>query len=191
MGRTHHAVERFGTMNPNGAAGPEGRQKFARQKRRRAYRVWAWTMQRGQIVSHCALLAEPDRALRDLMHRTLAAAGYQVFESSNLLQLEVGLRVRTVFGAKNLLFVVGARLATQCALSISAAGRERARVRLPQAQVIVTYEFGTLVTVPRPDLAPCLTRGLLEKPFDLLDLQAMALECWRSSVPSGANGASA
>lgn len=143
------------------------------------------------FVSHCALLAEPDRALRDLMRRTLAAAGYEVFESSNVLQLEVGLRVSTVFGSKNVVFVLGARLATQCALSITAAARERARVRLPHVQVILTYEFGTLTAMPHAELAPCVVRGILEKPFDLQDLQAMALECQHLSVASGANGASA
>lgn len=125
------------------------------------------------------------------MHRTLSAAGYEVFESSNVLQLEVGLRVSAVFGAKNLIFVLGARLATQCALSIAASARERARVRLPQAQVILTYEFGTLAAMPHAELAPCVLRGILEKPFDLHDLQAMALECRHLSIESGANGASA
>jgi hypothetical protein len=137
------------------------------------------------------LLAEPDRALRDLMHRPLAAAGYEVFDSSNVRQLEVGLRLSAVFGARNALFVFGARLATQCALSISAAARERARVVLPQAQVILTYEFGSLATMPHPELAPCVTRGFLEKPFDLHELQAMALECRHFPITPGVNGASA
>jgi hypothetical protein len=125
------------------------------------------------------------------MHRTLAAAGYEVFESSNVLQLEVGLRVSAVFGAKNVVLVLGARLATQCALSIAAAARERAHVRLSPAQVILTYEFGTLAAMPHAELAPCVLRGILEKPFDLHDLQAMALECRHLSLASGANGASA
>jgi hypothetical protein len=125
------------------------------------------------------------------MHRTLGAAGYEVFESSNVLQLEVGLRVSAVFGAKNVIYVLGARLATQCALSIAAAARERARVTLPHAQVILTYEFGTLAAMPHTELAPCVVRGILEKPFDLHDLQVMALECRHLSIASGANGASA
>lgn len=125
------------------------------------------------------------------MRRTLAAAGYEVFESENVLQLEVGLRVSAVFGAKNVLFVLGARLAKQCALSIAASARERARVRLPHAQVILTYEFGTLAAMPHAELAPCVVKGILEKPFDLQDLHAMALECRHLSIASGANGASA
>jgi hypothetical protein len=125
------------------------------------------------------------------MRRTLDAAGYEVFESSNVLQLEVGLRISAVLGAKNVIFVLGARLAMQCALSIADAARERARLPLPDAQVILTYEFGTLAAMPHAELAPCVLRGILEKPFDLHDLQAMALECRRLSVASGANGASA
>lgn len=125
------------------------------------------------------------------MRRTLGAAGYEVFETSNVVQLEVGLRVSAVYGAQNVIFVLGARLATQCALSIAAAARERARSRLPHAQVILTYEFGTLAGVPHAQLAPCVLRGVLEKPFDLQDLQAMAHECRQLSTASGANGVSA
>jgi hypothetical protein len=143
------------------------------------------------VSNSVALLAEPDRALRDLMRRTLAAAGYEVFESSNVLQLEVALRVRPVFGARNVLFVFGARLATDCALSISAATRERSRVGLPQAQLILTYEFGSLATLPPPGIAPCLARGVLEKPFDLYELQAMAFQCRDFLSESGANDPSA
>lgn len=68
-----------------------------------------------------ALVAEPDRALRDLMQRTLAAAGYEVFESSNIMQVEAGLRVRAVYRARNLPYVLAARLAADCAPAISAA----------------------------------------------------------------------
>lgn len=140
-------------------------------------------------MSHCALLAEPDHALRDLMHRSLVAAGYEVVDSSNLLQVEVGLRVSAVCGARNALFIFGARLAAQCSPAICAAARVRARAGLPPAQVILTFEFGTLATMPRPELAPCITRGTLEKPFDLLELQGLAAECWHRTMPSKAGGA--
>jgi hypothetical protein len=133
-------------------------------------------------VSYCALLADPDRALRDLMHRALVAADYEVIDSSNALQLEVGLRTSAVHDAKIALFVLGARLAAQCSASISAAARERARLALPPVQIILTFEFGTLATLPVPDLAPCVTRCSLEKPFDLLELRAIALECRRLPI---------
>jgi hypothetical protein len=135
-------------------------------------------------VSSCALLAEPDRALRDLMRRTLSAAGYDVVDSSNAFQLEVGLKGSTASAAPHALFVFGERLATQCAASILAVARERARVGLPQAQLILMYEFGSLV-LPALQLTPCVIKGVLEKPFDLFDLQAMALECRKSNSAIG------
>ena len=184
-------MDRFGTLNPNGACCEDPGQQHALTYAASWRGSFGTDDAHGLLVSHCALLAEPDRALRDLMHRTLGAAGYEVFESSNLLQVEVGLRVSAVFGAENVLFVIGARLATQCALSISASARERARVRLPQAQVILTYEFGTLAAMPHTELAPCVIRGILEKPFDLHDLHAIAVECRHLSSASGTNGASA
>jgi hypothetical protein len=129
------------------------------------------------VSNSVALLAEPDRALRDLMRQTLADAGYQVVESTNVLQLEVGLRVQPVLGARNVLLVIGARLATQCAVALAAVMLERAHAGLPRAHLILTYEFGTLATLPAPAIAPCVPRGALEKPFDLYELQALAFEC--------------
>jgi hypothetical protein len=143
------------------------------------------------VSQFVALIAEPDRALRDLMRRTLMVAGYQVFESSNVLQLEIGLRALSVFVAPNLLFVLGAQLAKPCVASISSAARERGRVGLAPPQLVLTYEFGNLATSPDLDLAPCLPRGSLEKPFDLYDLQTLAVECRLFQAALGANGASA
>jgi hypothetical protein len=109
------------------------------------------------------------------MHKTLIAAGYGVFDSSNARQLELGLRARAVHRAKNLLYVFSSRLAADCALVISAASLERMEWGLPEPQLILTHEFGALTTTP--DIARCLARGALEKPFDLYELQAMAFEC--------------
>jgi hypothetical protein len=109
------------------------------------------------------------------MQRALTAAGYEVFESSNVLQLEVALRVRAVYRARNLLYVLASRLVARCAPSISAASLERAQLSLPEAQLILTCEFGTMTALP--DIPHCLARGVLEKPFDLYELQAMAFEC--------------
>jgi hypothetical protein len=121
------------------------------------------------------------------MQRALDAAGYEVFESSNALQLEVGLRVNALLAASDVLFVLGAGLAAQCATPIAEAARKRAGVGLPNAHVILTYEFGTLVA-PALALAPCVVRGTLEKPFGLNDLQALALACrHRSSIAPGAD----
>jgi hypothetical protein len=141
------------------------------------------------VSNSVALLAEPDRALRDLMQRTLVAAGYEVFETSNVPQVEVGLRVRAVYRAKNLLYVLAARLAAACAPAISAAALERANLGLPEAQLILTFELGTVA--PPPVLARCVPRAVLEKPFDLHELQALAFECRDFLCESGVHGTSA
>ncbi len=117
-------------------------------------------------------------------------SGYEVLESSNVLQLEVGLRARSVFEATNVLLVLGARLATHCSLAIAAAARERSRVGLAPAQLILTYEFGSMATSPHLDLAPCVSSGSFEKPFDLSELQVLAIECRRQNKTRGADGAS-
>lgn len=122
-----------------------------------------------------ALLAEPDQALHDLMQRALAGAGYEVFGSCNALQVEAGLRMRPVRGARNLLYVLASRLAADCALAIAQASLERAQLGLPEPQLVLTYEFGSLTSPP--ELAGCVGRGVLEKPFDLYELQALAFEC--------------
>lgn len=121
------------------------------------------------------------------MQRTLADAGYEVVESSDVLQLEGDLRAPPVLAARNVLLVIGARLVTPCALAIAAVMLERADVGLPQAQLILTYEFGTLATLPPLAIAPCVPRGALEKPFDLYELRAMAFECRDFLSESGAN----
>jgi hypothetical protein len=138
------------------------------------------------VPNSVALVAEPDRALRDLMQRTLAAAGYEVFESSNMMQLEAGLRVRAVYRARNLLYVLASRLAADCVPAISAASHERARLILPEAQLILTCELGALTT--SRNIPHCLPRGVLEKPFDLYELQALAFECRDFLCESGVNG---
>jgi hypothetical protein len=107
------------------------------------------------------------------MHSTLTAAGYEVFESSNILQLELALRIRAVCRARNLLYVFAAKLAADCAPAIHAATHERANLGLPEAHLILTYEFGAVTNAP--EIPHC--RDVLEKPFDLYELQAMAFEC--------------
>jgi hypothetical protein len=94
-----------------------------------------------------------------------------------------------VYRAKNLLYVLASRLAADCAPAISAVSLERARLLLPEAQLILTSEFGTLTTVP--NIPRCLLRGILEKPFDLYELQALAFECRDFICESGANGSPA
>jgi len=115
------------------------------------------------------------------MAGTLTQAGYVVTESSNELQLEAELKVQPFLGARNSLLVLSSALATRCARPISLASRERVRAGLPHARVILTCELGTLATLQQPELALCLWSGVLEKPFDMHELQSIALHCRHSS----------
>jgi hypothetical protein len=122
------------------------------------------------------------------MRGALTAAGYEVFEASNVAQLEVTLRVRAVYRARNLLYVLASKLAADCASGVFASALERAQWEQPEVQMILTYEFGTLAT--GLDIARCRTRGLLEKPFELYELQALAFECRDFLCEAGATGTS-
>jgi hypothetical protein len=137
------------------------------------------------VPNSVALVAEPDRALCELMQRTLTAAGYEVFRSASMPQLEMGLRIRAVYRARNLLYVLASSLAAHSASAISATSLERAHLSLPPPQLILTCEFGALRAVP--DIAHCSARGVLEKPFDLYELQALAFECRDFLCESGAS----
>lgn len=122
------------------------------------------------------------------MTRTLNQAGYLVSESSNELQLEAGLKVQPFLGAKNALLVLSAALASRCARPLSLATRERVRSGLRPARLILTCEFGAFLELKRPELAACISVGVLEKPFELHDLRALALESLHSSKVSGVQG---
>ena len=127
------------------------------------------------------VLAEPDPSLRELMRRTLAGAGFEVLEGGSLSHLEVHLRLGSVLRSEALLLVLGVRLAVGAAPSIRAVARERARQLQRAADVILTYEFGTLTTIPAPEVAPCRVAAIFEKPFDLQTLQSVASACSHES----------
>lgn len=120
------------------------------------------------------MLAEPDRALRQLMQGALVNAGYEVYETAKVAQVELTLRLRSVYSASHLLYVLAEQLATACEHAISAAALERARRGLPDAQVILVREFGALSTSA---LSERSVRRVLEKPFDLSELGEAAFEC--------------
>jgi hypothetical protein len=138
------------------------------------------------VPNSVALLAEPDRALRELMQRALTATGYEVFQCASIPDVEMAVRVRAVHRARNLLYVLASSLASDTASAISATSLERAHLSLPPAQLILTCDFGALRAVP--DIPQCLARGVLEKPFDLYELQALAFECRDFLCESGASG---
>lgn len=121
-------------------------------------------------------MAETDAGLRDLMQRTIEAAGFDVLHSANPLQLEVTLRASSFAGAHQALVVAATSLSLPCAHAISTLGRERLRADLPWLRVLLTCEFGAAAAVP-PELPYCVAVGLLEKPFDLAILQGMAYRC--------------
>lgn len=126
---------------------------------------------------YCALVAEPDDALRRLMLRAVSAAGFDVIESATVSQLRATLATPSVVGADKALLILAARLASACTPAIRAMADERASAGLPSTQLILTYEFGSLGTAL--DLSPGDVQGTLEKPFELSALQALATECMR------------
>ena len=94
-----------------------------------------------------------------------------------------------VHRARNLVYVLAARLAMKCAPSIFDVSLERAQLGLPVPRLILTCEFGTLASTP--DIPGCVACGALEKPFDLYELQALAFECRDFLCELGADGTSA
>lgn len=109
------------------------------------------------------------------MRRTLGSLEAEVLEGGSLTQLEQSLRLPSLLVAETALLVLSVRLATTSAFSLRALARDRAHRRLRPGQVILIYEFGTLATIAAPDLAPCITVAIFEKPFDLQALHAIAV----------------
>jgi hypothetical protein len=66
------------------------------------------------------------------------------------------------------------RLASACADRIATAARQRAAVTSTQVRLILTYEKGTLTSVPKPKLGPCRPLAIFEKPLDLAELARVA-----------------
>lgn len=123
------------------------------------------------MAASVALLAEPDRALRNLMHHALVGAGFEVVTSSAAVQVAATLRLVRL--APTLLCVLTEQLATSCEALLLVTAAERAQEGLPDASLILTRELGALSTL---HIGSWITRGVLEKPFDLFELQAMAFE---------------
>ena len=123
------------------------------------------------------ILAEPDRALRELMRRAIASAGYRVSECASALELEAALRSQEVFCSRGLLFLLTARFAQECAMTIRGVNRIRQSRGLPSTAVQLTCEFGELSLLSPPELGPCSYLSVLEKPFDLSGLLGIARRC--------------
>jgi hypothetical protein len=109
------------------------------------------------------------------MALVLQGAGYEVREASNALQLKVELQSRYIFSAEGALLVLSADIAGQCATELAALVPARSLARLPRAWFIYTCEFGELRQPP--GLGEDHVLGMLEKPFDLDELERMASTC--------------
>lgn len=128
-----------------------------------------------------ALVADSNWAMRELMRRTIEAAGFMVLEGAQASQLEVMLRTALFVTAPRALLVVSAALIDDAREVVSSLGRERAAAGFPPAHLVLTCEFGALNETPRGELAGCTLAGTLEKPFDFALLQGIAYRC-RTSV---------
>jgi hypothetical protein len=124
-----------------------------------------------------ALVADSNWAMRELMRRTIEAAGFWVLESANGQQLDVALRTTLFAGAPRVLVVVSATLLDEHGDALSRLGKQRASTALSPPHVILTCEFGALVETPPGDLSGCISAGILEKPFDFGLLQGIAYRC--------------
>jgi CheY-like chemotaxis protein len=129
-----------------------------------------------------ALVADPDWAMRELMLRTVEQAGYSVLECASSLHLNAALRTRASRTASSVFLVTSAAIASGSAELLSILGKERSGTGRSLPQVLVTCEFGTLKSAPRPEFSDCVSVGLLEKPFDFSLLQGIAYRCRTTPV---------
>ena len=133
-----------------------------------------------------ALVADPDWAMRELMLRTVERAGYSVLECASSLHLNAALRTRASRSASCVFLVTSAAIALGSGDLLSDLGKERRSTGRLLPQVLVTCEFGTIKSCPRPEFSDCVSVGLLEKPFDFTLLQGIAYRC-RTTPEKGAH----
>jgi CheY-like chemotaxis protein len=134
-----------------------------------------------------ALVADPDWAMRELMHRTLEQAGYSVLECASSLDLNAALRTRASRSAPCVFLVTTAAIALGSGDLLSSLGKERAATGQRVPEVLVTCEFGTLKSCPRPEFSDCVAVGILEKPFDFGMLKGIAYRCRTTPAKSAAH----
>lgn len=121
-----------------------------------------------------ALIADSTSAMRELICDTLKTVGYHVTGAETAQELAGKVHEQKLLVARTALVVVGAKWTEQCAVPISVAASQRWRLQLPPLKVVVVHEWGTLSTVSHPHLKHCEVIAVLEKPFDLNDLEAIA-----------------
>lgn len=136
---------------------------------------WAQVVQcEARVQQALALVAEPDRAMRELMRGTIERAGFVVLEVAALHHLDVLLRTRVAAIAPRVVLVALADMVAACPLAVTKWVDHRVALRRPSPCVVLTCEFGTPRDAPSPDLNGCVSLGILERPFDLVRLQGMA-----------------
>lgn len=124
-----------------------------------------------------ALLAERDAALRQLIALALGAAGYDVRACSNALQLKAELYSSPIVSTECALLVLNVELAAQCALELATLVRVRSSERTARALFLFICEFGGLRQFTPSGVADRDIVGVLEKPFDLDELEVLARTC--------------
>jgi hypothetical protein len=120
------------------------------------------------------LIADPSPAMSGLMRDVLVDAGYEALIAENALHLADQVHLEKLLSADVMLLVIGAKWASQCAMSISVAATQRHQLGLPPASVVLVYEWGTLGVLDLPQLHHCDTVAVLEKPFEMDALKEVA-----------------
>ena len=122
------------------------------------------------------LIGDDSGPLRQLMRDALSDAGYQVVQAESSTALAALVHERSVASAAEMLLVLGARWASQCAIPISVAATLRQQLNLSPVSVVLLYELGTLGILEGPELHHCRTVAMLEKPFEMDVLKEAARE---------------
>lgn len=121
-----------------------------------------------------ALVGESSPELRHLMRRSLNVAGYRVTDAGSPKVLVYQLHEPDVLAAPASLVVLSAQWHQQCAMALSAAASRRRQLRLPVLKIVLIHEWGTLGMMAPPALEHCEFVAMLEKPFELADLERIA-----------------
>jgi DNA-binding response OmpR family regulator len=121
-----------------------------------------------------ALLAERDPALRQLIALALKNAGYDVRQCSNTLQLKAELYSSPILTTQRALLVLNLELAVQCAVELSTLERVRSKARASRPSYLLICEFGGSKQFALPSVEQLEVIGILEKPFDLDELERLA-----------------
>lgn len=120
------------------------------------------------------VIGDDSGPLRHLMQDALSDAGYQVVQAESSTALAALVHERSLTSAAEMLLVLGARWAAQCAIPISVAATLRQQLKLSPACVVLLYELGTLGVLESPELHHCRMVALLEKPFEMDVLKEVA-----------------